>query len=142
MASPRNFRLTTASARELVRAMERACNRRDVESVVSRCSECSRWRGRHASLCGREAIRAYLQRGWARQLDATTVKQLWAWTEQRIAVRFDAEWRNGDGDWFRTRGAELWEFNDEGLLSQRYLSASDIPIDASERRLDPQLEQD
>ena len=85
---------------------------------------------------GREAIRAFLKRKWARELDYKLRKELWAFTDDRIAVRFEYESRDAGGQWWRSYGNEMWEFSPDGLMRRRYASINDAPIEASERRID------
>lgn len=96
----------------------------------------SQWRNRDEFFTGREAIEAFLTRKWARELHYRLKKELWAFTGNRISVRFEYEWQDAtSGQWFRTHGNEHWEFNDDGLMRRRDMSANDIPIDANERRI-------
>jgi len=125
---------TEETARAKVQAAEDAWNSRDPERVALAYSEHSDWRNRDEFFCGREAIRAFLQRKWAKELDYRLMKELWAWTDNRISVRFEYEWRDEDYNWFRTHGNEHWEFDVDGLMERRDMSANDIPIDESERR--------
>ena len=125
---------TEETARAKVQAAEDAWNSRDPERVALAYSEHSDWRNRDEFFCGREAIRAFLRRKWAKELDYHLMKELWAWTDNRISVRFEYEWRDESGSWFRTHGNEHWEFDPDGLMARRDMSANDIPIDESERR--------
>ena len=125
---------TEETARAKVQAAEDAWNSRDPERVALAYSEHSDWRNRDEFFCGREAIRALLRRKLARELDYHLMKELWAWTDNRISVRFEYEWRDENGSWFRTHGNEHWEFDADGLMARRDMSANDIPIDESERR--------
>ncbi len=95
----------------------------------------SEWRNRDQFFTGREAIKEFLRRKWAKELDDRLKKELWALTDNRISVRFEYEWRDADtNQWFRTHGNEHWEFDEEGLMRRRDMSANDIPIAESERR--------
>ena len=98
-------------------------------------SENSQWRNRGEFFVGRDAIRAFLRSKWDVELDYKLMKELWAFTDNRISVRFEYEWRNDSGQWFRTHGNEHWEFDDDGLMARRDMSANDVPIDQTERRL-------
>ena len=91
--------------------------------------------GGGASLRGRDAIKALLRRKWARELDYRLMKELWAFTGDRISVRFEYEWHDAAGRWFRTHGNEHWEFDARGLMRRRDMSANDVPIAEHERRL-------
>ena len=98
-------------------------------------SEDSQWRNRDEFFTGRDAIKAFLKRKWSKELDYRLMKELWAYTGNRISVRFEYEWRHAQtGQWYRTHGNEHWEFNDDGLMRRRDMSANDIPIEESERR--------
>lgn len=126
---------TQETARAKVKAAEDAWNTRDPEVVVKAYSVDSRWRNRTEFFTGKEAIKEFLKRKWAKELDYRLMKELWAFTDNRISVRFEYEWRNGDTrKWYRTHGNEHWEFDGEGLMRIRDMSANDIPIQQSERR--------
>jgi nuclear transport factor 2 (NTF2) superfamily protein len=127
------FTLETAQLK--VQAAEDAWNTRDPERVVLAYSDDSEWRNRAEFLRGRDEIRAFLRRKWAKELDYRLKKTLWGFRENRIAVSFEYEWHDASGQWFRSYGAELWEFDDEGLMRRRIASINDAPIDASERRI-------
>ena len=103
-------------------------------------TEDSDWRNRDDFFQGREAIRAFLTRKWQKELDYKLMKELWAFTGNHISVRFEYEWHNHDGQWFRTHGNEHWEFDDAGLMRRRDMSANDVPINESDRRLGPPLD--
>lgn len=126
---------TLESARAKVKAAEDAWNSRDPERVALAYSEDSDWRNRDEFFRGREAIRAFLRRKWDRELDYRLMKELWAFTGNRISVRFEYEWHDAGGQWYRTHGNEHWEFGEDGLMTRRDMSANDIPIAESERRL-------
>ena len=119
---------TPETAPQKVRAAEDAWNTRDPERVAGAYTEDSRWRNRAEFFAGRDAIVAFLQRKWARELEYRLVKELWAFHESRIAVRFAYEWRDDSGHWFRSHGNELWEFDDAGLMRRREASINDVPI--------------
>ena len=127
------FTRETALAR--VKAAEAAWNTRDPERVVVAYTEDSDWRNREEFFRGREAIKAFLRRKWQRELDYRLMKELWAFTGDRISVRFEYEWHDERGQWFRTHGNEHWEFADDGLMRRRDMSANDVPIAEHERRL-------
>jgi len=126
------FTLDTATAK--VRAAEDAWNRRDPEKVALAYSEDSAWRNRAEFLQGRAAIAAFLTRKWAREIDYRLIKELWAFTDNRIAVRFAYEWRDDSGSWFRSYGNENWEFDAWGYMRRRIASINDLPIAAADRK--------
>jgi hypothetical protein len=125
---------TAESAAQKVRLAEDAWNSRDPARVVLAYSDDSRWRNRAEFLQGREAIRAFLRRKWDRELDYRLIKQLWAFQDERIAVRFAYEWRDDAGQWFRAYGNENWEFDHRGLMRRRIASINDLPIAAADRK--------
>jgi uncharacterized protein len=98
-------------------------------------TEDSEWRNRTEFFRGRDAIRAFLKRKWSKELDYRLAKELWGFRENRIAVRFEYEWHDEAGQWWRSYGNELWEFSDEGLMARRFASINDAPIEESERRI-------
>jgi nuclear transport factor 2 (NTF2) superfamily protein len=125
---------TEETAKVKVKAAEDAWNTRDPERVAGAYTEDSVWRNRDEFVTGRAAIKALLERKWARELDYRLRKSLWAFGERRIAVRFQYEWHDASGQWFRSYGNELWEFDDHGLMRRREASINDIPIAATDRR--------
>lgn len=127
------FTMETALAK--VAAAEAAWNSRDPDRVALAYAEDSEWRNRTEFFRGREAIRAFLTRKWARELDYRLKKELWGFRENRIAVRFEYEWHDETGQWYRSYGNEMWEFDADGLMTRRYASINDAPIDEQERRL-------
>ena len=127
------FTLETALAK--VQAAEDAWNSRDPDRVVLAYTEDSDWRNRTEFLRGREEIRAFLKHKWARELDYRLKKELWGFRENRIAERFEYEWHDADGRWYRSYGNELWEFDQRGLMARRYASINDLPIAEQERRI-------
>ena len=136
MISPIRPPFTEKTARAKVQAAEDAWNTRDPEVVARAYTEDSQWRNRDEFFTGREAIKEFLKRKWAKELDYKLMKELWAYTDNRISVRFEYEWHDADAvQWYRTHGNEHWEFDEEGLMRRRDMSANDIPIDESERRL-------
>ena len=126
------FTRETAIAK--IRAAENAWNSRDPEKVSLAYSVESQWRNRSQFVNGREAIREFLSDKWNHELEYRLAKQLWAFEGNRIAVRFQYEYRNADGQWFRAYGNENWEFDDDGLMRRREASINDVPIDESERK--------
>jgi len=123
-----------ASARKKVQAAEDAWNTRDPERVSLAYTPDSKWRNRDEFFEGREEIVAFLKRKWARELDYRLKKELWCFTENRIAVRFEYESRDKEGQWWRSHGNELWEFDEEGYMRRRDASINDYKIDESERK--------
>lgn len=123
-----------ASAREKVRLAEDAWNSRDPVRVSLAYTPDSAWRNRAEFISGRDEIVAFLTRKWGRELDYRLTKELWAFTDNRIAVRFAYEWRDESGDWFRSYGNENWEFDDQGLMRRRLACINDLPIPEADRR--------
>jgi nuclear transport factor 2 (NTF2) superfamily protein len=126
---------TEATAREKVQAAEDAWNTRDPERVAGAYSEDSRWRNRDEFIDGRAEIVAFLRRKWERELDYALRKDLWSFSGNRISVRFQYECRDTSGQWWRSYGNELWEFDDEGYMRRREASINDVRIDESDRRI-------
>src|SRR5260370_11954335 len=126
--------LTLETAQAKVKAAENAWNTRDPEIVARACTEDSEWRNRTEFFKGREAIKAFLKRKWETELDYRLMKELWCFTGNRISVRFEYEWHNAEGQWYRTHGNEHWEFDAEGLMRRRDMSGNDYLIQESERR--------
>ena len=124
---------TAETAAQKVRAGEDAWNGRDPEKVALAYSPDSRWRNRAEFVEGRAAIVEFLTRKWARELDYRLIKELWAFTDDRIAVRFAYEWRDDSGHWFRSYGNENWEFDQLGQMRVRHASINDLPIADSDR---------
>jgi nuclear transport factor 2 (NTF2) superfamily protein len=116
-----------------VRLAEDAWNSRDPEKIAPAYTPDSIWRNRAEFLTGRDAIVAFLRRKWARELDYRLIKELWAFHENRIAVRFAYEWHDDSGNWFRSYGNENWEFDGEGLMARRLASINDLPLRSDER---------
>ncbi|HEY2190911.1 MAG TPA: nuclear transport factor 2 family protein [Actinomycetospora sp.] len=123
------------SAAKKVQAAENAWNTRDPEKVSLAYTEDSVWRNRDTVVQGREEIVAFLTRKWERELDYALRKSLWAFTGNRIAVRFQYECRDADGRWWRSYGNENWEFAENGLMRRREASINDLRIDESDRRI-------
>jgi uncharacterized protein len=126
---------TAETALQKVRAAEAAWNTRDPERVAGAYTEDSQWRNRGEFLTGRDEIVAFLRRKWDRELDYVLRKDLWTFAGNRIAVRFQYEWHDADGQWWRSYGNENWEFADDGLMRRREASINDVRISASERRI-------
>ncbi len=122
------------SAIQKIRLAEDGWNSRGPERVALAYSADSVWRNRSEFMTGREAIIQFLTRKWAKELDYRLIKELWAFSNNRIAVRFAYEWHDEGGDWFRSYGNENWEFNPDGLMQRRYASINDLSIQESERR--------
>jgi nuclear transport factor 2 (NTF2) superfamily protein len=135
MSSPIRPPFTLESATAKVQAAEDGWNSRDPERVAKAYTEDSEWRNRAEFLKGRPAIRAFLAKKWEKEQDYRLKKELWSFGDNRIAVRFEYEWHDGAGQWYRSYGNELWEFNEEGLMARRYASINDATIRADERRL-------
>ena len=125
---------TPDSATRKVRAAEDVWNSRDPDRVVLAYTEDSVWRNRTEFPVGREQIRQFLAGKWERELDYRLVKHLWAFTADRIAVKFEYEWRDRENQWYRSYGNELWEFDDDGLMRRREASINDLPILESDRK--------
>ncbi|NUK86955.1 nuclear transport factor 2 family protein [Streptomyces lunaelactis] len=126
---------TAETALQKVRAAEDAWNSRDPERVALGYTEDSEWRNRDVFLSGRAEIVDFLRGKWEYELDYRLRKELWAFTDNRIAVRFEYEWRNDEDRWFRSYGNENWEFDEHGLMRRRYASINDFPIAPDERRI-------
>jgi len=124
---------TDESAAQKVRLAEDAWNSRDPDRVALAYTPDSQWRNRAEFLVGRDAIRAFLQRKWTREIEYRLVKELWAHAGNRIAVRFAYEWHDDSGQWFRSYGNENWEFDADGLMRRRIASINDLAIDAAQR---------
>ncbi len=125
---------TCESAIEKVRMAEDAWNSRDPDRVVLVYSEDTRWRNRNEFPVGRTEVHALLTKKWARELEYRLIKELWAWSENRIAVRFAYESRDASGQWFRSYGNENWEFNEQGFMVRRFASINDLLITAAQRK--------
>ena len=124
---------TDETARLKVRLAEDAWNTRDPDRVVGVYTADTVWRNRAEFPRGREEVRAFLQRKWARELDYRLIKELWAFADNRIAVRFAYEWHDDSGNWFRSYGNENWEFAADGLMQRRFASINDRPLADTER---------
>lgn len=125
---------TEETARQKVQAAEDAWNSRDPERVSLAYTPDTHWRNRAEFIDGRAAVVEFLRRKWARELDYRLKKELWAFTGNRIAVRFEYEFHDAAGQWFRAHGNENWEFAADGLMQRRFASINDVPITAAERK--------
>jgi nuclear transport factor 2 (NTF2) superfamily protein len=125
---------TAETAAQKVRAAENAWNTRDPEKIAPAYTVDSQWRNRAQFPVGRDQIVQFLQQKWARELDYRLIKELWAFHEARIAVRFAYEWHDDSGNWFRSYGNENWEFDQNGLMRRRLASINDLPIKETERK--------
>jgi len=125
---------TLQSAVQKVRLAEDGWNSRDPERVSLVYTPDSRWRNRAEFITGRAEIVAFLTRKWARELDYRLIKEIWAFHEDRIAVRFAYEWHDDSGHWYRSYGNENWEFDPQGLMRRRYASINDLPIKDRDRK--------
>ena len=134
MARPPLPPFTAESAAQKARMAEDAWNSRDPERVALAYTEDSRWRNRSEFFEGRDAIVRFLAAKWAAELDYRLIKEVWAFHDNRIAVRFQYEWHDADGAWFRSYGNEQWEFDAEGLMRRREASINDVSIVETERR--------
>lgn len=137
MASPTDIRppFTAETAAAKVKAAQDAWNSRDPERVALAYTENSEWRNRGAFLHGRDEIREFLGRKWTLEQEYVLEKELWTFGDDRIGVRFEYESRDGDGQWWRSYGNEMWEFAPDGLMARRYASINDVAIEEHERRL-------
>lgn len=124
---------TAETAAQKVRMAEDAWNSRDPDRVALVYTEDTPWRNRVEFPRGREQVRQFLQRKWAKELDYRLIKELWAFTDNRIGVRFAYEWHDDSGLWFRSYGNENWEFNRHGFMERRFASINDLPIKPEQR---------
>lgn len=122
-------------ALQKVQSAEDAWNSRDPERVCLAYTQDTEWRNRTEFLHGREAVKAFLYRKWEAELGYRLKKELWGFRENRMAVRFEYEWHNAEGQWFRSYGNELWEFDEWGLMRKRFASINDLAIEADERTI-------
>jgi uncharacterized protein len=125
---------TRETAIEKARMAENAWNTRDPERVAGAYTPGSRWRNRSEFFEGRDAIVAFLKRKWEKERDYRLIKELWAFDGNHIAVRFQYEWHDADGNWFRSYGNEQWEFDDAGYMQRREASINDVPIAEADRK--------
>jgi nuclear transport factor 2 (NTF2) superfamily protein len=127
---------TLESAKRKVQAAEDAWNSRDAERVAQAYSVDSTWRNRDEFFQGHKSIQEFLKGKWERELHYKLMKELWAHCDNRISVRFEYEWQHAEtGQWSRTHGNEHWEFDEDGYMRRRDMSANDIPINSSDRRI-------
>ncbi|MCD5993350.1 nuclear transport factor 2 family protein [Pseudomonas sp. CDFA 602] len=125
---------TRESAALKVRLAEDGWNSRDPEKVSLAYTLDTKWRNRAEFVCNREEAKGFLARKWAKELDYRLIKELWAFTDNRIAVRYAYEWHDDSGNWFRSYGNENWEFDENGLMTNRFACINDMPIKESERK--------
>ena len=125
---------TLETAKQKVQAAEDAWNTRDPERVALAYTPDSEWRNRSEFFSGRDAIKAFLKRKWDKELDYRLKKELWCFMENRIAVRFEYEWHDDSGHWYRSYGNENWEFAPNGLMQRRFASINDVLIKETERK--------
>ena len=123
------------SALQKVQAAQDAWNTKDPEKIALAYTIDTEWRNRTEFINGREEVIEFLKRKWAKELDYKLKKELWGFRVNRMAVRFEYEWHDDSGQWYRSYGNELWEFNDDGYMAKRYASINDLPITESERKL-------
>ncbi len=135
MARPPLPPFTRETAEQKVQAAEDAWNTRDPQRVAQAYTEDTVWRNRGEFLTGRAEVEAFLARKWEQEQDYALRKELWAFTEDRIAVRFQYEWHDAGGQWFRSYGNEQWEFDADGYMRRREASINDVPIEESDRRI-------
>jgi nuclear transport factor 2 (NTF2) superfamily protein len=126
---------TEETARQKVLMAENAWNSKDADRVAGAYTPDSQWRNRNEFVQGRDEIVAFLKQKWEREIDYVLRKDLWAFSGNRIAVRFQYEWRNAAGQWFRSYGNENWEFDDLGYMRRREASINDLEINESDRRI-------
>jgi len=125
---------TLETAQQKIQAAEDAWNSRDPERVALAYTVDSEWRNRSEFFSGREAIKAFLKRKWEKEQDYRLKKELWCFMDNKIAVRFEYEWHDNAGQWFRAYGNENWEFANSGLMQRRYASINELAITAAERK--------
>ncbi|REG84405.1 DUF1348 family protein [Marinomonas pollencensis] len=125
---------TEETAKQKVRMAEDAWNTKDPVKVSMAYTPDSRWRNRDTFPVGREQIQELLTNKWQKERDYRLVKELWAYDNNRISVRFAYEWQDAEGNWFRSYGNENWQFNEQGLMQERHASINDLPIAESERK--------
>ena len=126
---------TEETAKQKIQAAEDAWNSKDPERVSLAYTVDTEWRNRSEFLSGREEVKVFLKRKWDKELDYKLRKEYWAHAGNRIAVRFEYEYQNTEGQWFRAYGNENWEFDENGLMQKRYASINDLPIAETERKL-------
>jgi uncharacterized protein len=126
---------TEETAKQKIQMAEDAWNSKDPERVCMAYTIDTEWRNRNEFISGREAVKEFLQRKWAKEQGYKLKKELWTFGGNRIAVRFEYEWHDENGQWFRSYGNENWEFNENGLMQKRFASINDLEIKESEKRL-------
>lgn len=126
---------TEETARQKIQGAEDAWNSKDPVKISMAYSIDTEWRNRSEFINGRAEVQAFLQNKWKEELDYKLKKDLWAYTDNKIAVRFEYEYRNKAGNWFRAYGNENWEFDENGLMQKRYASINDVAISATDRKL-------
>jgi uncharacterized protein len=125
---------TQESAAQKARMAEDAWNTRDPDKVILVYTEDTQWRNRAEFPVGRAQVHEFLQRKWTKELDYRLIKEVWAFTDNHIAVRFAYEWHDDSGQWYRSYGNENWEFNEAGFMQRRFASINDLPIKTAERK--------
>jgi len=126
---------TRDTAIQKVQKAEDAWNTKDPEKVSLAYTPDTEWRNRSAFINGREAVKEFLTKKWEKELNYRLKKELWTYTDNKIAVRFEYEWHDADGQWYRSYGNEMWEFDPNGYMMKRYASINDAPITEQERRI-------
>ena len=126
---------TLETAQQKVQAAEDAWNTKDPEKVCLAYTVDTEWRNRTDFINGREEVKAFLARKWEKEKDYKLKKELWGFKENRMAVRFEYEWHDEAGQWYRSYGNELWEFDPEGLMQKRFASINDLAINEADRKL-------
>jgi uncharacterized protein len=125
---------TLETALQKVQAAENAWNTKDPEKIALAYTVDTEWRNRHEFLLGRDAVIQFLKRKWEKELAYQLKKEFWAFTDNRIAVRFEYEWHNHQGQWFRSYGNENWEFDENGYMAKRFASINDLVIEEKDRK--------
>lgn len=125
---------TLETAKQKVKAAEDVWNTKNPEKVILAYTDDSEWRNRAEFLNGKEEIKSFLEKKWEKEIDYKLKKELWAFSDNRIAVRFEYEWRDENQNWYRSYGNENWEFDENGFMKKRYASINDVPIKESERK--------
>lgn len=126
---------TEETAKQKVQMAEDAWNTKNPEKIALAYTPDTEWRNRSEFINGREQVQKFLERKWSKELDYKLKKSYWAHSANRIAVRFEYEWRDDSGQWYRAYGNENWEFDENGLMAKRYASINDLPIKESDRKL-------
>lgn len=126
---------TLETALQKVQLAEDAWNSKDPERIAMAYTQDTEWRNRTDFINGREEVIAFLKRKWKKEIDYKLKKELWGFRENRMAVRFEYEYRTTEGQWFRAYGNENWEFDENGLMRKRFASINDLPIDEKDRKL-------